>query len=613
MASIPLSSIPNAPDLASMSAAKVNNVNIQNVDFSSQRRTIAAGYEQALENPKTAGAIGGAIAGVGTQAAQGATDYQKKQDALNGVVGKAQFDALNSQVMDEVNSSLDQSRPETFQGVYADKWKKVSDWYEQQPVGIQRAVYPDLIRTQYGNMATVSHFAHKTDLNNKQLVTESQIQQFSNQGLDQDAVKLTDEAMHSGLISVERRNEIVRTVQATKAGLAADNFIAQDPAKAAEILSRAASTGDSSHLPDWAKGLDSKEYGNLAKKAESVHYYREADKGMAVYGAIDNGDIKNVQQLEGATIYKTLTPEWQALAKSKLLNEVVSGSPEGIKAVGDAYGSLNKFRSGKADTIAKDYHDISLIGASLPPAEGKPFMKEVDDIFRKRSENGGVLPYDQQIRTSVSAELHKTYKEGGFGDPSSEEALSAYRQAEGEWNKVTADNPHSYAEAESKFWQAQKNAAAAAILKKEPVVQKPGFFRSIWNAIPEHSTKPQASNGSDQGKVTEYFPSEGYQSATKGPWKNKLDNESLAVSPDVRENLKAKGIKPFDKVKLTLADNTVVVRRYDDHTATDEEAAKQGLKPLRGRYDFRVSKAGDSKLDGVKVVKVEKYTENGQS
>ena len=116
------------------------------------------------------------------------------------------------------------------------------------------------------------------------------------------------------------------------------------------------------------------------------------------------------------------------------------------------------------------------------------------------------------------------------------------------------------------------------------------------------------------GKVTEYYPSEGKKSATTGPWENKLENESLAASPDVQQELKDKGIKPFDKVKLTVQTpngTKVVVRRYDDHTATDEEARALGLPPLRKRYDFRVPVKGASGLDDMKVVKVEKYTEDG--
>lgn len=617
MANIPLREIPGLPDLASMARPQTNDVNVPMVDFGGERAAVARGYASAEQNPNNAGLIGKAIAGVGDETAKVAGEYIKKQQELNGIAGRAQFEALNSQVMDDVSSSLDPTQPHTWMGQFNQKWKQVTDWYAAQPQDVQRAVYPDLLRSQYGNMASIGISAHKTDIANKTASTISQVQQLAENGLYDDAKSLTDGLMHSGAIPIPKKNEIFQAIDSYKTDAIATGLIAQDPGKAADLFQRAATAGDFTNAPDWMKGLQPKELSNYAKKAESVKFYRETDQGMVAFDAIDQGRIKTMQQLKSSEVYKSLTPKWQAASESKLLNEVVAGSPEGIKAVGDAYGSLNAFRTGKVDDLAKDYHDMKLIGANLPPADAKQFLKEVDQIFQKRSENGGTLPYDQQIRTSVSSELHKMYKDGGFGDPSSQEALSAYQQAEKDWNKVTAENPHSYAEAESKFWQTQKNAAAASILKKGPVEQKPSWFThpiDRWNYTPP-ATKPQASSdmGEPTGKVTEYYPSEGYRSATTGAFNaNKLDNESMAVSPDIQQQFKDWGIKPFDKVKLTLANGQTVVRRYDDHTATDEEARKQGLPPLRGRYDFRVPVKGASGVDGVKVAKVEKYTEDGR-
>jgi hypothetical protein len=623
MAQIPLSQIPNAPDLSSMSAPQTNSVNIPTVDFTQERREVARAYSSAEQNPNNAGFVGKAIAGVGDEVAKVSNNYIKQQQELNGIAGKAQFEALNSQVMDDVSSNLDPTQPHTWMGQFNQKWKQVTDWYASQPQDVQRSVYPDLLKSQYGNMASIGISAHKTDISNKANVAISQVQQLASSGQYEDAEKLNDGLMHSGAISIDKKNEISRAIASYQTDASATSLIAQDPSKAADIFARAAKAGDFTNAPDWMKGLQPKELENYAKKAESVNYYRETDKGMVVYDAINQGKIKTIEQLEGADIYKILTPDWKASAKNKLLNEVVSDSPEGIKAVGDAYGSLNAFRVGKVEDLAKDYHNMKLEGANLPPADSKNFLKEVDDIFQKRSEHGGSLPYDQQIRTSVSAELHKMYKDGGFGDPSSQEALSAYKQAEADWNKVTVENPHSYAEAEAKYWQSQKNPAAATILQKGPSEQPKGIMKSIldWTT----GSKPQASSdgfqpiGDKAWSVTSYgYPGDTTpdknSSAGIGAFTRHLTRDSFGTSYDVEEKLRQAGVKPGEKVDFKLSNGQVMTKIWHDRGATPEQARRMGLRNYNGRVDlYSPDSPHELAKQGVKVVGFKPYTENEKS
>jgi hypothetical protein len=90
-----------------------------------------------------------------------------------------------------------------------------------------------------------------------------------------------------------------------------------------------------------------------------------------------------------------------------------------------------------------------------------------------------------------------------------------------------------------------------------------------------------------------------------GAWNNTLDENSLAISPDIQEQFKASGIKRGDWVELQLADGSTVRRQYSDHTATDEQAKKLGLPPLRGRFDF-FSPSGLHAKDGVQVTNFRK-------
>jgi hypothetical protein len=74
--------------------------------------------------------------------------------------------------------------------------------------------------------------------------------------------------------------------------------------------------------------------------------------------------------------------------------------------------------------------------------------------------------------------------------------------------------------------------------------------------------------------------------------------ESVALSPDLE---KSTGAKIGDKVVVTLSNGEKMVKRFDDRTS----------KRLKGRVDI-YSPDGNQPLDGVKVAKVEKYTEDGR-
>jgi hypothetical protein len=105
-----------------------------------------------------------------------------------------------------------------------------------------------------------------------------------------------------------------------------------------------------------------------------------------------------------------------------------------------------------------------------------------------------------------------------------------------------------------------------------------------------------------EGKVTSYnFPGDAYSDTNSrnliGAWNNTLDENSLAISPDIERKFKAAGIGKGDPVELTLADGSTVIRNWDDRTSDK----------LRGRFDFH-SPGGKQKNDGMAVVSFRKAT-----
>lgn len=114
------------------------------------------------------------------------------------------------------------------------------------------------------------------------------------------------------------------------------------------------------------------------------------------------------------------------------------------------------------------------------------------------------------------------------------------------------------------------------------------------------------------GKITSYnykteeLPDTNSQNL-KGAWNNRLTKQGLAVSPDIEEQFREAGIKPKDKVEITLADGTKLVRSWEDRTMQDKLAIKTFGKPLRGRFDLHVPDyQGPHEKDDIAVVGFQK-------
>lgn len=83
----------------------------------------------------------------------------------------------------------------------------------------------------------------------------------------------------------------------------------------------------------------------------------------------------------------------------------------------------------------------------------------------------------------------------------------------------------------------------------------------------------------------------------------KLSNEGMAISPDIEKKFREAGIKPKDKVEITLSDGTNLVRKWEDRTMQDKQAIKKYGKPLTGRFDLNFPEGNKPhEKDGIQVV-----------
>jgi hypothetical protein len=602
MAVIPLKDIPNIGDLASMSAPQVNNVNAPRVDFGGERAAVARGYESAMENPRNAGLVGGAIADVGSDVYKSAKSLADKQQKLDADVAKIDLGTRVAEFNNNFWTSADYSNYQTLGNQYTKRFdEEVTSWAKSQPEAVQQGMWLNVLDARSKGFAEASHVAHKQDLTNKFVTAWDGIVQKAKQWDSEGAYADAEKATQDGLFNPKQKEEIFATIEATKSDKYADLIIQQNPERAAAEFKKAAETD--TQIP----GLESftkKEYDNKAKIAENVVKYNQAEEGTAVYDLINSGEIKTVAQLKKLQSYQKLSPEWKQATESKLVNEVLADTPDGNRAVGDSLGLLASFAKGDASDLNFDYEKLTRMAGTLPAADSERFLKEAKQIRNSRKDNKGELPDEIKQRYEMSSTLYNWYKGGVFGSPETKGAVEAFKQAETDWRTISGRNQGTLNEAKKEFMMQHRVEAANAALI--PDTKPKGWIKRAMDWM--DGGKPQASNdaGDSAGKITKYGyekPGEAdYDSNSArgiGAADNKLTpGESVALSPDLE---KATGAKIGDKVVVTLANGEKMVKRFDDRTS----------KRLKGRVDI-YSPDGNQPLDGVRVAKVERYTEDGQ-
>jgi hypothetical protein len=246
-------------------------------------------------------------------------------------------------------------------------------------------------------------------------------------------------------------------------------------------------------------------------------------------------------------------------------------------------------------------------------------LKSLDDIRQDMADHGGNRKMESELKKYASERLHAMTIGGMFGEypqsPSdafdpvwANKKIQALGREADLMQKIMAESPKTRQDIDELIGKTVTPVEAlrggASLIGKPP--EKPSWLNhpiDRWNYKP-----PQASNdtGESAGKITKYGyekPGEkDYDSNSArgiGAADNKLTpGESVALSPDLE---KSTGAKIGDKVVVTLSNGEKMVKRFDDRTS----------KRLKGRVDI-YSPDGNQPLDGVKVAKVEKYTEDGQ-
>lgn len=515
MAQIPLTQIPNAPDLASISAAKVNNVNIQNVDFSSQRRTIAAGYDQALENPKTAGAIGGAVAQVGEGAYRAAKTYGDKQQELNEKQKElhdnaawADFSTNYAIKQGEFEDSLDQSRPDTWQAARNEfRAKTMYPSWQALPESVQQKFYGQFTRLDTEDQVKLGHSATQAKIEGDLVKQGTAINLAIEQGNFSKA-RESLEGMREGLSQKQYETSLSR-IDTSEQVNQLNTFIALRPdeweAKLTDLYSK------DEQIPGMSN-ITKDQIPKFIERAKGVAKVQLDQNYGSLSSAITNREFLSSVDLEKDERFgKIKNDKYKASLKEAFADRNL-GKPEGEQASKYAMHSVLTYP--QTDDPATEATALRVYNnENVPSIFRDAVNKALDSKISEMALNGGRLKPETELVQYGSQRLAVARNGGVFGkfyDPSDVKGDAAKAKANIEVMKQVEDVElilrNSGAKTRADVDRVVEEATASGIAKKNAgeIGNKKGWFDFLNSKKAEavkppswmNEPKPQASTSS---------------------------------------------------------------------------------------------------------------------
>ena len=413
--------------------------------------------------------------------------------------------------------------------------------------------------------------------------------------------------------------------------------ITADPRGTIEKLDRAAK-GEKTDFGDL-QPTQVAYYKNLATRQDRSN---QAENWNSLVEKIQNGDIASKDQLKKEADGMRIDP-----AKyNRLENAIAATISFDPKVAGDLKAKVAGFDF-SSDKNDKNFYELkNEIVSRLPKDHAQLLVGELDSGWKKSLDGTPKSPREV-YRSDFIQGIKRIGESGLLGDTgldkdgktivdqSKNNAYNAkvYSVMQGmdDWFNNPANKDKTPADAQqhrdSLIEPLLKGKALELFKQKSPPAFQPstGMQTRMMDRVDQTDfakpmpTPPPAKDAIDkaksikaEGKVTSYnFPKDPYSDSNSrnliGAWNNKLDKDSLAISPDIERKFKAAGIGKGDAVELTLADGSTVIRNWDDRTMQDEQATRKFGKPLTGRFDFH-SPGGKQKNDGMAVVSFRKAT-----
>jgi hypothetical protein len=611
MAQIPLSQIPNAPDLSSMSAPQVNNVNVPKVDFSGERASVAAGYASVIrsnraanEDVRTAGLVGGAIAEAGQGVYKAAKTLADKQQELNDNAAWAEFSTNYSLQKAELDDSLDQSRPETWASSYANfRAKNVDPAWQSLPVSVQQKRYGDYLNLTSRDQVKIGHDAFQARVAGDLVKQTTQVNLLMESGKFDDAKKSL-EGMRVGL-SPQQYETALSKINTSEQLHALNTQIALKPDEWVAKLSDAYAKDE--QIPEMSN-ISKDQLPKLIQHAENVSKIQQEQNFNSISSSVSNGEIQSVVDIEKDPRFsKIKNPRFKESLKEAVADRWLD-TKAGEASSKSAMLSVKSYPSSD-DPVTEAMELRKTINDSVPSSFRDAVNKALDSKINEMASNGGKLKPETELiqygtqRLSVARDggvFGKFYSDKEVKDDSSGKKAKANIDAMKQMEDVELTLRNSGAKTRAEADKVIEEATAAGRAKQAAgeLGNQKGWFDFLKSRKKDEPVSPA-------GKITKYGyekPGEKDYDSNSARGIGAADNqltpgESVALSPDLE---KATGAKIGDKVMVTLSNGEKMVKRFDDRTSSR----------LKGRVDI-YSPDGNQPLDGVKVAKVEKYTEDG--
>jgi hypothetical protein len=624
MANIKLSEIPNAPQ--GVANYTMNPQYTGDVVGGEAKAAINKGYEGLMVNPQSAGAIGRAQAGFGSDmisaagnVASGALYVAKGEKTAQlkdaEVTGMQNFYINKLNIESEFNERVNNPDNHISVAQRSAEWLKITDGGKRFMAGMtpmqQQAYMGEATNAFTKGLASTANEAHAFQQQEFASAQTAIIDNLTQDKKYKDARKVRNNAVQTGAITPQdgQRYESMFKIGEQKDGLLAE--FAND--SKGELYKNVKAAGDAGEVLKKYPDLSPENLVKMAKIGESIHYQNIWAKNVdPMLDKIQANHIIDPKQLEQY-------PEFQAAPEEQkqMLRMRAAYTRTGNEAV-----VYDKAGQNLVDTFPKDLDNASKelldrktwITGNVSDATAPVLIKELDNKFAEMVGNNGRLKPETSVMTNAAQQVDAIFDTGFYGGNKFSEIAKTIRDG-----TASAADTNTYLQISAlkdsvmqkvRASGAQTDAAAQKVYEQElrnirATDPNPPTEGSLWwkKTIPIPSAKMSENNSNPVGRVTSYgykgdsTPDTNSSNGIGAFTKKLIAGQSFGTSYDIEAKLRAAGIKPNDKVELTLANGEKVVKIWHDRGATDDQARKLGIKPLRGRFDFYSPSGPDKRSD----------------
>jgi hypothetical protein len=607
MAQIPLSQIPNAPDLASMSRPQTNDLTIPRANFSDEIKSVARSYGAAEENVRSAGLVGAQIAEAGQGVYKAGKTLADKQQELNDNAAWAEFSTNYSLQKAELEDSLSQSNPATWTSSYANfRAKNVDPAWQALPVSVQQKRYGEYLNLTSQDQVKISHAAFQKKIadSTAKSLTDINLQvEANNFPVAREKLEELHKANGIGGNEYEAAlSKINTSEQVSKL----NSMIALRPDDWAAKLSDVYAKDE--QIPGMSN-ISKDQLPKLIQHAKDVSKVQQEQNYGSISRDIYSGNLKSFVDVEKDPRFSKIKDEKFKESLRDSITDQFLKTPQGDAYSKDAMLKVKGYP--QTNDPATEAMEIRKYANQMVPSIFRDGInKALDSKINEMASNGGKLKPETELiqygtqRLSVARDggvFGKFYSDKEVKDDSSGKKAKANIDAMKQMEDVELQLRNSGAKTRAEADKVIEEATAAGRAKQAAgeLGNQKGWFDFLKSRKKDEPVSPA-------GKITKYGyekPGDADYDSNSARGIGAADNqltpgESVALSPDLE---KSTGAKIGDKVVVTLANGEKMVKRFDDRTS----------KRLKGRVDI-YSPDGNQPLDGVRVAKVERYTEDGQ-